>query len=99
VLSAALATITERFNCAPGSVVLPLHHYPRVVEEWSVVDNLSNGRTAVSFTSGSIPNDFAFFPERFANKRDEMFHEIEEVRRLWRGGTFQTKIALVTSLS
>jgi len=54
------------------------------------VDNLSNGRTAVSFTSGWIPNDFAFFPERFANKRDEMFHGIEEVRRLWRGETFQT---------
>lgn len=45
VLSAALATITERIQLRAGSVVLPLHHYPRVVEEWSVVDNLSNGRT------------------------------------------------------
>jgi len=91
VLSAALATITQHIQLRAGSVVLPLHHYPRVVEEWAVVDNLSNGRAAVSFTSGWIPNDFAFFPERFANKRDEMFHGIEEVRRLWRGETFQTK--------
>jgi phthiocerol/phenolphthiocerol synthesis type-I polyketide synthase E len=91
VLSAALATITKQIQLRAGSVVLPLHHYPRVVEEWSVVDNLSNGRTAVSFTSGWVPNDFAFFPERFTNKRDEMFHGIEEVRRLWRGETFQTE--------
>ncbi|HEX7772375.1 MAG TPA: MupA/Atu3671 family FMN-dependent luciferase-like monooxygenase, partial [Pyrinomonadaceae bacterium] len=91
VLSAALATITERVQLRAGSVVLPLHHFPRVVEEWAVVDNLSNGRAAISVTSGWIPNDFAFFPERFANKREEMFRGIEEVRRLWRGETFQTK--------
>ena len=91
VLSAALATITERIHLRAGSVVLPLHHFPRVVEEWSVVDNLSNGRTAISFTSGWIPNDFAFFPERFASKREEMFRGIEEVQRLWRGETVQTK--------
>ncbi len=91
VLSAALATITERIQLRAGSVVLPLHHFPRVVEEWAVVDNLSNGRAAISVTSGWIPNDFAFFPERFASKREEMFRGIEEVRRLWRGETFQTK--------
>ena len=91
VLSAALAMITERVHLRAGSVVLPLHHSARVVEEWSVVDNLSNGRTGVSFTSGWIPNDFAFFPERFANKREEMFRGIEDVQHLWRGQTLKTK--------
>jgi len=87
VLSAALAAITERIKLRAGSVVLPLHHSIRVAEEWSVVDNLSKGRVGVSFTSGWIPNDFAFFPERFANKREEMLRGIEEVQRLWRGET------------
>lgn len=85
VLSGALATITRNVQLRAGSVVLPLHHSLRVAEEWSVVDNLSNGRVGISFTSGWMPNDFAFFPERYANKREEMFRGIEEVQDLWRG--------------
>lgn len=85
VLSAGLATITEQVELRAGSVVLPLHNSLRVAEEWSVVDNLSKGRVGVSFTSGWMPNDFAFFPERYANKRDEMFRGIQEVQDLWRG--------------
>lgn len=85
VLSAALATITEHIELRAGSVVLPLHNSLRVAEEWSVVDNLSKGRVGVSFTSGWMPNDFAFFPERYATKRDEMFRGIQEVQDLWRG--------------
>src|SRR5688572_10524066 len=85
VLSAALATITEHVSLRAGSVVLPLHNSLRVAEEWSVVDNLSSGRVGVSFTSGWMPNDFAFFPERYPTKRDEMFRGIQEVQELWRG--------------
>ena len=85
VLSASLATITKNVKLRAGSVVLPLHNSLRVAEEWSVVDNLSNGRVGVSFTSGWMPNDFAFFPERYPTKREEMFRGIEEVQRLWRG--------------
>jgi len=85
VLSAALATITSHIQLRAGSVVLPLHNSLRVAEEWSVVDNLANGRVGVSFTSGWMPNDFAFFPERYAVKREEMFRGIQEVQDLWRG--------------
>jgi natural product biosynthesis luciferase-like monooxygenase protein len=85
VLSAALAAITRHVQLRAGSVVLPLHNSLRVAEEWSVVDNLSNGRVGVSFTSGWMPNDFAFFPERYPIKREEMFRGIEEVQDLWRG--------------
>ena len=85
VLSAALATITKHVQLRAGSVVLPLHNSLRVAEEWSVVDNLSRGRVGLSFTSGWMPNDFAFFPERYPVKREEMFRGIEEVQELWRG--------------
>jgi natural product biosynthesis luciferase-like monooxygenase protein len=91
VLSAGLATVTERIKLRAGSVVMPLHHSIRVAEEWSVVDNLSQGRVGLSFTSGWIPNDFAFFPERYADKRGEMLRGIEEVRRLWRGQTITAR--------
>ena len=85
VLSAGLAMITKNVQLRAGSVVLPLHNSLRVAEEWSVVDNLSKGRVGVSFTSGWMPNDFAFFPERYATKREEMFRGMKEVQELWRG--------------
>lgn len=85
VLSAALATVTERVSLRAGSVVLPLHHPLRLAEEWSMVDNLSRGRAAISITSGWVPNDFAFSPESFSRKREVMFQRLEELRRLWRG--------------
>lgn len=90
VLSAALATMTERVALRAGSVVLPLHHPLRVAEEWAVVDNLSGGRAGLAITAGWHPQDFALAPERFAHKREALFQSLEEVRRLWRGGTLRT---------
>lgn len=87
VLSAALAMITERVEIRAGSVALPLHHPVRVAEEWSVVDNLSRGRVAVSFASGWHPNDFLFAPNAYEERKEVMFRHIETIRRLWAGET------------
>jgi natural product biosynthesis luciferase-like monooxygenase protein len=88
VLSAALAMITERVQIRAGSVALPLHHPVRVAEEWSVVDNLSNGRVAVSFASGWHPDDFIFAPTVYEDRKEVMFRHIELIQRLWGGETF-----------
>lgn len=85
VTSAALAMITKRLQIRAGSVVLPLHNPLRVAEEWSVVDNLSNGRAAISFASGWHANDFVFAPEKFPDRRKVMCQQIETVRKLWSG--------------
>lgn len=85
VTGAAVAAITSRLQIRAGSVVLPLHHPARVAEEWSVVDNISNGRVAVSFASGWHANDFVFAPANYDSRREVMAREIETVRRLWRG--------------
>ncbi len=85
VASAAIATITERIQIRAGSCVLPLHSPIRVAEEWALVDNLSHGRVGISFASGWQPNDFVIAPERFADRKDIMFRDIDTVRRLWRG--------------
>lgn len=88
VLGAALAMITERVQIRAGSVALPLHHPVRVAEEWSVVDNLSNGRVAVSFASGWHPDDFIFAPDVYEDRKEVMFRHIELIQRLWSGETF-----------
>ena len=85
VTSAAIATLTRHVQLRAGSCVLPLHHPLRVAEEWSVVDNLSGGRAAISFASGWHPNDFVLRPENHQNAKQIMLRDIETVRELWRG--------------
>ncbi|MBD0688852.1 MupA/Atu3671 family FMN-dependent luciferase-like monooxygenase [Streptomyces sp. CBMA123] len=83
--SAALATVTQRLQLRAGSLISPLHHTVRVAEEWSVVDNLSSGRAAVSFGAGWNTNDFVLCPDRYADRRATMLEQVDTVRRLWRG--------------
>lgn len=85
VLSAALAVLTERIQIRAGSVALPLHHPVRVAEEWSLVDNLSHGRVAVSFASGWHTNDFIFAPDVYDDRKEVMFRHIELIQKLWGG--------------
>ena len=85
VTGAGLATITRNVQIRSGSVVAPLHSPVRIAEEWSVVDNLSNGRVGLSFASGWMPEDFVIKPESFAEKKEIMFRNMETVRKLWRG--------------
>ncbi|HEY3121112.1 MAG TPA: MupA/Atu3671 family FMN-dependent luciferase-like monooxygenase [Vicinamibacteria bacterium] len=87
VLSAGLATMTERIDLRAGSVVLPLHDPVRVAEEWSVVDNLSGGRVGIAVAVGYSPNDFVLAPSLYATRKEAAFAKIETVRRLWRGET------------
>jgi natural product biosynthesis luciferase-like monooxygenase protein len=87
VVSAALAMITKNLAIRAGSLISPLHHDVRIAEEWSIVDNLSNGRAAISFGAGWNVDDFVFFPERYPHRQAVMYDQIETVRRLWRGET------------
>ena len=85
ITSAAVAAITKNVGIRAGSVVSPLHSSLRIAEEWSIVDNLSNGRAGISFAPGWQPNDFVLQPDAFHKRKDIMFEQIEAVRRLWRG--------------
>ncbi len=85
VVGAAIAAVTERVQIRAGSCVTPLHHPARVAEEWSVVDNLSNGRVGISVANGWHDRDFALQPENFADRRTVMRESMETIRRLWRG--------------
>lgn len=91
VLHAALAVATERIRLNAGSVVAPLHNPLRIAEEWSMVDNLSGGRVGISFASGWNPDDFAFFPGRYAERQGLMVEGVRAVRSLWRGETLKAE--------
>ncbi len=85
VTGAALAMVTENVEIRAGSCVLPLHSPIRVAEEWSLVDNLSGGRTGLAIASGWHPNDFVFQPQNFSDAKGVMVRSIETLRRLWGG--------------
>ena len=87
LLACALAGVTKQLQLRGGSVVLPLHHPIRVAEEWSVADNLSQGRVAISIATGWHPNDFVFAPEAFARRRDICLQNLGIIQKLWRGET------------
>ena len=85
--SAAIAVLTRNIQIRAGSVVLPLHNPLRVAEEWSVVDNLSKGRAAISLASGWHANDFALAPDNYSRRKEIMLEGIQTLRRLWQGET------------
>ncbi len=85
VTSAALATTTNKVDLRAGSCVLPLHSPLRIAEEWSVVDNLSNGRAGLALASGWQPNDFVLRPEAYEERYRLLKEGIDQLRALWRG--------------
>ncbi|MCX2492856.1 amino acid adenylation domain-containing protein [Pedobacter sp. PF22-3] len=87
VMSAALAMVTDRIILRSGSVVSPLHDAVRITEEWSVVDNLSNGRVEISFASGWNPNDFVLNTASYSDRQQTMYRQVEDVKKMWRGET------------
>jgi natural product biosynthesis luciferase-like monooxygenase protein len=91
VTSAAIAAITQNLQIRAGSVVLPLHDPIRVAEEWSVVDNLSNGRVGLSFASGWHANDFALAPQNYETRKEFMYKGMDTIKRLWRGESITVK--------
>ncbi|WP_410216627.1 MupA/Atu3671 family FMN-dependent luciferase-like monooxygenase [Paracoccus sp. (in: a-proteobacteria)] len=103
VTGAAVAAVTRNIGVRAGSCVAPLHHPARIAEEWSVIDNLTNGRAGIAIASGWQPDDFVLRPENAPpqNKR-AMIQTIDQLRRLWRGEAVEfprvdgTPFALVT---
>jgi natural product biosynthesis luciferase-like monooxygenase protein len=89
LMGVVLAESTKRIRIRAGSVVMPLHHPIRVAEEWSVVDNLSNGRVDLAFAVGWNPNDFAIAPQNFAARNQYTLDGIQSVRRMWRGESYE----------
>jgi natural product biosynthesis luciferase-like monooxygenase protein len=86
VLGAALAQHTRRLKIRAGSVIVPLHHPIRIAEEWSVVDNLSNGRVGIALATGFSPLDFVLNPTGWEDRRRFTFDAVTTIRDFWSGG-------------
>ncbi|OZG70464.1 hypothetical protein BTA51_26100 [Hahella sp. CCB-MM4] len=91
VLAAAIAVKTEKIELRAGSVVVPLHNPMRIVEEWSVVDNLSNGRVSLALASGWNKEDFAMRPEAWHERRELVALGMDQMQSLWQGESLEVE--------
>lgn len=89
ILSSALSTITNKINLRAGSVVLPLHNPIKVAEDWSMLDNLSNGRIGLSFASGWHPDDFILSNTKFEDRKDVLYKNIDLLNEIWSKGRYE----------
>ncbi|MFP2902929.1 LLM class flavin-dependent oxidoreductase, partial [Corallococcus sp. 4LFB] len=89
VVAAGLATVTKHLHLRSGSVVLPLHDPLLIAEQWSVVDNLSQGRVGLSVATGWHTQDFTFAPANFERRREILVEKLATLRALWRGERFK----------
>lgn len=89
VLHAALARETQHIRLMAGSTVVPLHHPVRLIEDWSMVDNLSGGRVGIACAPGWNPDDFVLAPGRYPERHDYLFKTVPELRRMWRDQSYE----------
>lgn len=85
VLAAAIATSTTRLKVRAGSVVAPLHSAAEIVEQWAVVDSLSNGRVELALASGWNSVDFWTVPDAYENRYGLVQQRYREINELWTG--------------
>ncbi|MEM1176902.1 MAG: LLM class flavin-dependent oxidoreductase [Acidobacteriota bacterium] len=88
VFLAAVAARTERLFLGPAVAVLPFRHPLQVVEDYAMVDQLSDGRLVLGVGSGAEASEFEGFGLDVASKR-ELFEDrlaIVEAAFQGRGG-------------
>lgn len=87
IMAAYFAPLTRRVRLRAASVSSPLHHPAAVVENWAMVDILSNGRVDLGFGSGWNKADFVLSPDTYDNRSALRDERIPIIQKLWRGET------------
>jgi natural product biosynthesis luciferase-like monooxygenase protein len=87
IMAAYFAPLTQRVRLRAASVSSTLHHPAAVVENWAMVDILSNGRVDLGFGSGWNKADFILSPETYENRSALRDERIPIIQKLWRGET------------
>jgi len=78
VLLAAVAQRTHRLRFGPLVYALPLHHPIRLIEEISMLDQLSGGRLEIGFGRGASPMEIALYGQDPA-KAERIYGESLEI--------------------
>jgi alkanesulfonate monooxygenase SsuD/methylene tetrahydromethanopterin reductase-like flavin-dependent oxidoreductase (luciferase family) len=88
ILLAQVAARTKTVRLGPATVVLPLNHPLRAVEECNLLDQLSNGRAIFSAGRGYDQREYLPFGADFANSRDVFDEQMAYAMAAWRNDPF-----------
>ena len=80
---------TKRIKLGPATVVLPLNHPLRVVEEFNLLDVLSDGRAVFSAGRGYDAGEYGPFGASFQDSRSVFDEQMEYVMAAWRQSPFE----------
>ena len=80
---------TRRIKLGPATVVLPLNHPLRMVEEFNLLDLLSNGRAVFSAGRGYDEGEYKPFGASFVNSRAVFDEQMEYMLTAWRKSPFE----------
>jgi len=88
MLLAQVAARTSRIKLGPATVVLPLNHPLRQVEECNLLDQLSGGRAVFSAGRGYDQREYAAFGASFADSREVFDEQMAYTMAAWRDDPF-----------
>ena len=87
IVAAYFAPLTHHVRLRAAAVSASLHHPAKIVENWAMVDILSNGRVDLGFGSGWNKPDFVLSPHTYENRFKLRDERIPIIQKLWRGET------------
>ncbi len=87
IVAAYFAPLTQHVRLRAAAVTATLHHPAEIVENWAMVDILSNGIVDLGFGSGWSKPDFILSPDTYENRFTLRDERIPIIQKLWRGET------------
>ncbi len=88
VLLGAIASRTSRIRLGTSILQLPEWHPINVAEAWSVLENLSSGRTILGVGLGLVESEFRLFGREVKDGSQLFEEQIEIIRRAWTQPSF-----------
>ncbi len=85
ITAAYFAPITKNVRLRAAAVTATLHHPIEIVENWAMVDILSNGRVDLGFGNGWNKSDFVLSPDSYKDRVVLRNQRIPLIQQLWRG--------------
>ncbi len=85
IMAAYFAPLTQNIRLRTAAVTSTLHHPVEIVENWAMIDILSNGRVDLGFGDGWNKPDFILSPDTYANRKTLRNERIPVIQKLWRG--------------
>ena len=87
LIAAYFAPLTRNVRLRTAAVTVTTHHPAEIVENWAMVDILSNGRVDLGAGNGWAKPDFILSPDTYENRVALRNERIPLIQKLWRGET------------